>query len=96
MTTKASVEMENILKSTAAKGEDNQTTSNTIQESPNDIVIDADTVQVRASWEELNQRIQAFIERKRQQVNVLNIQEFCYHRSIIRSVAIKEQLYLEL
>ncbi|KAH0953125.1 hypothetical protein HN011_004696 [Eciton burchellii] len=61
------------------KQEDSQTTSNTNEEISNEIIIDPDTVQVRASREELNRRIQAFIERKRQQVNALNIQEFCCH-----------------
>jgi len=81
--------MENI-KSTALKQEDAQITSDTNEGIPSEIIIDPDTVQVRASREELNRRIQAFIERKRQQVNALNIQEFCCHRLII----IEMKLYI--
>ncbi|XP_051160771.1 molybdopterin synthase catalytic subunit [Leptopilina boulardi] len=43
------------------------------------ITIDSSIVQVRANSEELNRRIQAFISRKREHVNLLNIQEFCIH-----------------
>lgn len=43
------------------------------------IIIDPNQVQVRADSEELNRRIQAFISRKREHVNLLNIQEFCVH-----------------
>lgn len=44
-----------------------------------DIFIDPNCVQVQANSEELNRRIQAFISRKREHVNLLNIQEFCFH-----------------
>lgn len=44
------------------------------------IIIDPNLVQIRASSNELNHRISAFIERKRQQVNIVNVQEFCCHR----------------
>lgn len=43
------------------------------------IVVDPNLVQIRADSEELNRRIKSFIERKRQQVNTLNVQEFCCH-----------------
>lgn len=46
------------------------------------IIIDPNLVQIRASSNELNHRISAFIERKRQQVNIVNVQEFCCHRLI--------------
>lgn len=41
------------------------------------IVIDSSLVQIQANAEELNRRIKSFIERKRQQVNATNVQEFC-------------------
>ncbi|XP_076657361.1 molybdenum cofactor synthesis 2B [Halictus rubicundus] len=44
------------------------------------VEIDPSLVQIRATNEELNHRIASFIERKRQQVNMVNVQEFCYHR----------------
>ncbi|XP_066594045.1 molybdopterin synthase catalytic subunit isoform X2 [Prorops nasuta] len=37
-------------------------------------------VQIRANNVELTQRIEAFIARKREQVNAVNVQEFCCHR----------------
>lgn len=46
------------------------------------IVVDPNLVQIRADSEELNRRIKSFIERKRQQVNTLNVQEFCCHRFV--------------
>ncbi|XP_033217682.1 molybdopterin synthase catalytic subunit isoform X2 [Belonocnema kinseyi] len=45
------------------------------------VIIDPSIVQVRADSEELNRRIQAFISRKREQVNLVNVQEFCFHGS---------------
>lgn len=45
-------------------------------------VIDPNLVQIRANSEELNRRIESFIERKRQQVNTVNVQEFCRHRFV--------------
>ncbi|XP_012272327.1 molybdopterin synthase catalytic subunit [Orussus abietinus] len=39
--------------------------------------LDTSLVQIQADSEELNRRIQAFIARKREQVNVANVQEFC-------------------
>ena len=44
-----------------------------------DVIIDPSMVQVKADSEELNRRIQAFISRKRDQVNLVNVQEFCFH-----------------
>ncbi|CAK9808851.1 Molybdopterin synthase catalytic subunit [Anthophora plagiata] len=44
------------------------------------VVIDPNLVQIRATSDELNNRISSFIERKRQQVNIVNVQEFCCHR----------------
>lgn len=44
------------------------------------VVIDPNLVQIRATPDELNHRISSFIERKRQQVNIVNVQEFCCHR----------------
>lgn len=50
-------------------------------ESP-DAEVDINLVQIRASTEELNRRIDAFIARKREQVNIVNVQEFCCHRFV--------------
>ncbi|XP_026824734.1 MAP3K12-binding inhibitory protein 1-like [Ooceraea biroi] len=75
----AAVNMANLITSTTAKEEDAQATLGSNEKISNEIVIDPDSVQVRASWEELNRRIGAFIERKRQQVDTLNVQEFCCH-----------------
>lgn len=50
-----------------------------INEEVDKIVIDPNLVQIQADSEELNRRIKSFIERKRQQVNTLNVQEFCCH-----------------
>lgn len=54
------------------------------------IIIDPNLVQIRASSNELNHRISAFIERKRQQVNIVNVQEFCCHRLISYKIFTKE------
>lgn len=44
------------------------------------VIIDPNLIQIRATSDELNHRISSFIERKRQQVNIVNVQEFCCHR----------------
>lgn len=49
---------------------------------PNKDVVDPNLVQIRANSEELNRRIESFIERKRQHVNTVNVQEFCRYRSV--------------
>ncbi|XP_015171240.1 PREDICTED: molybdopterin synthase catalytic subunit [Polistes dominula] len=41
---------------------------------------DHNLVQIKANSNELKHRIESFIERKRQQVNLVNIQEFCCNR----------------
>ncbi|XP_029165372.1 molybdopterin synthase catalytic subunit [Nylanderia fulva] len=50
-----------------------------INEVSDKIIIDPRLVQVQANSKELNRRIESFIERKRQQVNSVNVQEFCRH-----------------
>ncbi|XP_015439669.1 PREDICTED: molybdopterin synthase catalytic subunit [Dufourea novaeangliae] len=50
------------------------------EEEVSNVEIDPNLVQICATNEELNHRITSFIERKRQQVNIVNVQEFCYHR----------------
>lgn len=52
------------------------------EEEEHKVIIDPSLVQIRATNEELNHRIVSFIERKRQQVNIVNIQEFCCHRLV--------------
>lgn len=61
------------------KSGDIKTTGNINEEVSDKIVIDPNLVQIRADSEELNRRIKSFIERKRQQVNTVNVQEFCCH-----------------
>ncbi|XP_070159163.1 molybdopterin synthase catalytic subunit-like isoform X1 [Polyergus mexicanus] len=61
------------------KSEDVKTARNINEEVSDKIVIDPNFVQIRADSEELNRRIKSFIERKRQQVNTVNVQEFCCH-----------------
>ncbi|KYN28718.1 Molybdopterin synthase catalytic subunit [Trachymyrmex cornetzi] len=57
--------------------EEAQMTSNINEKVPNKDVVDQNLVQIRANSEELNRRIESFIERKRQHVNTVNVQEFC-------------------
>ena len=64
------------------KKEDIQTAADVNKKVSNKDVIDPNLIQVRANSEELNRRIESFIERKRQQVNTVNVQEFCRHRSV--------------
>ncbi|XP_071648385.1 molybdopterin synthase catalytic subunit isoform X4 [Temnothorax longispinosus] len=61
------------------KREDAQTVADINEKIPNKDVIDQNLVQIRASSTELNHRIKSFIERKRHQVNTVNVQEFCRH-----------------
>ncbi|XP_034177389.1 molybdenum cofactor synthesis 2B isoform X2 [Osmia lignaria lignaria] len=51
-----------------------------MEEEDSKVIIDPNLVQIRATPDELNHRISSFIERKRQQVNIVNVQEFCCHR----------------
>lgn len=50
------------------------------EEDESSVIIDPNIVQIRATPDELNHRISSFIERKRQQVNIVNVREFCCHR----------------
>ncbi|KAG5326070.1 RAB1A protein, partial [Acromyrmex heyeri] len=59
------------------KDEEVQMTSDINEKIPNKDVVDQSLVQIRANSEELNRRIESFIERKRQHVNTVNVQEFC-------------------
>ncbi|KYQ52292.1 Molybdopterin synthase catalytic subunit [Trachymyrmex zeteki] len=67
----------NNTKSTALKEEEAQMASDINEKVPNKDVVDPNLVQIRANSEELNRRIESFIERKRQHVNTVNVQEFC-------------------
>ena len=51
-----------------------------VEKEEDDVIIDPNLVQIRATPAELNHRILSFIERKRQQVNIVNVQEFCCRR----------------
>jgi len=64
------------------KREDVLTAADINEKIPNKDVIDPNLIQIQANSEELNRRIKSFIERKRQQVNTVNVQEFCRHRSV--------------
>jgi len=64
------------------KREDVLTAADINEEISNKDVIDPNLIQIQANSEELNRRIKSFIERKRQQVNIVNVQEFCRHRSV--------------
>ncbi|XP_018046015.1 PREDICTED: molybdopterin synthase catalytic subunit [Atta colombica] len=59
------------------KDEEAQMASDINEKIPNKDVVDQNLVQIRANSEELNRRIESFIERKRQHVNTVNVQEFC-------------------
>ncbi|XP_011640494.1 molybdopterin synthase catalytic subunit isoform X2 [Pogonomyrmex barbatus] len=56
-----------------------QKITNINEKIPDKDIIDPSIIQIQASSEELNRRIDSFIERKRQQVNTMNVQEFCHH-----------------
>jgi len=64
------------------KREDVLTAADINEKIPTKDVIDPNLIQIQANSEELNRRIKSFIERKRQQVNTVNVQEFCRHRSV--------------
>ncbi|XP_058789966.1 molybdopterin synthase catalytic subunit isoform X2 [Phymastichus coffea] len=51
----------------------------------NKFVIDPEQVQIKADAKELNRRIESFISRKREQVNALNLHEFCINRTPIQN-----------
>lgn len=53
-----------------------------VEKEEDDVIIDPNLVQIRATPAELNHRILSFIERKRQQVNIVNVQEFCCQRLV--------------
>ncbi|EFN84820.1 molybdopterin synthase catalytic subunit [Harpegnathos saltator] len=72
-------EVEEIIESTALRKNNVQVTANVNEDIPDKVIIDPNHVQIQASPEELNRRIESFIERKRQQVNIVNVREFCCH-----------------
>lgn len=82
-------ESENILVAndtveTVVEYEDEETENEEEEEEEEcKVVIDPNLVQIRATPDELNHRISSFIERKRQQVNIVNVQEFCCHRLVV-------------
>lgn len=77
------LEAENIAEAAAALEKKDLQIATEINEQISDkITIDPNLVQIRANSEELNRRIKSFIERKRQQVNAINVQEFCCHRLV--------------
>lgn len=70
--------VESVIKSTALKTNNVQATANVNEEIQDNVVIDPNHVQIRVSTKELNHRIESFIERKRRQVNNVNLREFCH------------------
>lgn len=74
-------EVENV-KPVALKKNNVQATANINEEILDKVIIDPNHVQIRVSTEELNRRIESFIERKRRQVNIVNVREFCSHRLV--------------
>ncbi|XP_014489455.1 PREDICTED: molybdopterin synthase catalytic subunit [Dinoponera quadriceps] len=66
-----------VIKPTTLKKHNVQATINVDEEIPDKIVIDPNQVQIRANAEELNHRIESFIEKKRRQANIGNVREFC-------------------
>ncbi|XP_067214501.1 molybdopterin synthase catalytic subunit isoform X2 [Linepithema humile] len=71
---------ENVVEAAAASERKNLQIATEINEQISDkIAIDPNLVQIQANSGELNRRIKSFIERKRQQVNAINVQEFCCH-----------------
>lgn len=70
--------MEHVVKRTALKENNIEATTNVNEEIPDKFIIDSNHVQIRVSTEELNRRIKSFIERKRDQVNIANVREFCH------------------
>lgn len=62
-------------------GEVNDKTDAKSVQAPKMILVDSSLVQVTASKSEIDRRIEAFIERKRNEINRTNIQEFCNRHS---------------
>ncbi|KAK9299711.1 hypothetical protein QLX08_007342 [Tetragonisca angustula] len=71
-------ESKNIVNETITDYNDEKTEKG--EEEVPKVIIDPNLVQIRATPDELKHRILSFIERKRQQVNIVNVQEFCSHR----------------
>lgn len=69
-------------KNVAAERKDSEIVAEISEQISDKIAIDPNLVQIQANAGELNRRIKSFIERKRQQVNVINVQEFCCHRLV--------------
>ena len=73
-------ESKNIINETITDYNDEKTEKG--EEEVPKVIIDPNLVQIRATPDELKHRILSFIERKRQQVNIVNVQEFCSHRLV--------------
>lgn len=67
------------IESVIPKKENSQITVHASEELHNKVV-DPNFVQICASSEELGRRIEAFVQRKRLQVNNANVEEFCCHK----------------
>lgn len=67
-----------------------------VEKEEDDVIIDPNLVQIRATPAELNHRISAFIERKRQQVNIVNVQEFCCQRLVNKTFTKKHVIVSDL
>lgn len=60
------------------------------------LLIDPDQIQIKADAEELNRRIESFILRKREHVNMVNMQEFCTYRSATRIKRVYHSKYYNI
>lgn len=67
-----------------------------VEKEEDDVIIDPNLVQIRATPAELNHRILSFIERKRQQVNIVNVQEFCCQRLVNKTFTKKHVILNDL
>lgn len=63
----------------------NVTVKNECEELPAPVEVPSHLIQIKADSQEIQRRINSFIERKRDQVNLGNIQDFCFHGSALEN-----------
>ncbi|XP_011496470.1 PREDICTED: molybdopterin synthase catalytic subunit [Ceratosolen solmsi marchali] len=74
------IDLDNVYETVEVKSENvnNDDQDDQDEDSGNEeFLINPDQIQIKADDQELNRRIESFIARKREQVNLINIQEFC-------------------
>jgi molybdopterin synthase catalytic subunit len=75
------IDLNNVYETVEIKSEN--INENQCEENSNeDFIINPDQIQIKADDQELNRRIESFILRKREQVNLINIQGFCTYRFV--------------